>query len=410
MHRIVGETRDYAWGSRTLLPRFLGRPADGGPHAELWIGAHPGDPARTPDGSTLIDLIEADPDRVLGAEVAARFGSRLPFLMKALAAAEPLSLQVHPTSERARAGFDRENAAGIAIGSPERSYQDASHKPELIYALTRFEGMAGFRDVHRTAEILRALELTWADDVAARLTQDAPADALRSVVADTLAMTATELAGVLADLEKAARTAEDRSHRQRPPTTRLHRERTSIEREAVRVHTQTAALAARYPEDPGVLVTLLLNHVVLSPGEAMFLDAGVVHAYTSGFGIEIMASSDNVVRAGLTPKHVDVHGLLDIADFTPIPPPLCPPRWISEDLVQFSPSVDEFSLFVGRTPLDALPETGPRIVLVLEGEVDVITDEDAARLVRGESVFVADDDGGLRVAGSGRVAVGAVAG
>jgi mannose-6-phosphate isomerase len=410
MHRLVAETRNYAWGSRTLLPRFLGTPADGDPHAELWIGAHPGDPARTDDGTSLIDLIGADPDRALGAAVTGRFGARLPFLMKALAAAEPLSLQVHPTSERARTGFDRENAAGIAVGAAERNYQDASHKPELLYALTRFEGMAGFRDVHRSAEILRALDLSWADDVAGRLTKGEPADALHGVVADLLAMPPPELTQVLADLAEAARTAEERSHRHRPPATRLHRERTSVEREAVRVQAQTASLARRYPEDPGVLVTLLLNHVVLSPGEAMFLDAGVVHAYTAGFGIEIMASSDNVVRAGLTPKHVDVPELLDIADFEPIPPPLCPPRHVTDDLVQFSPAVDEFSLFVGHAPLADLPGAGPRIVLALEGEVEVATEADRVRLVRGESVFVTDDEGRLRVLGDGRVAVGAVAG
>ena len=408
MHRLVGETRSYAWGSRSLLPRFLGTSADGAPHAELWVGAHPADPARTPDGTTLIELIDADPVRVLGPAVAERFGGRLPFLIKALAAAEPLSLQVHPTSELARAGFARENEAGIAVGSVGRNYQDDSHKPELIFALTRFEGMAGFRDVDRSVAILRMLELPWADAVADDLLAAPSEEALRAVVAGMLAMRGPELADVLIDLTKAARVAEDRSHSRRPPATRRHRERTSIEREALRVYTQTGALAERYPDDPGVLVTLLLNHVVLSPGEAMFLDAGVVHAYTSGFGIEIMASSDNVVRAGLTPKHVDVPELLDIADFTPIPPPVQPAQLLDDDLAHFGPPVDEFALYVGRAPLDDLPAAGPRIILVLEGEVEVATVAEQVVLTRGESVFVADDEGALRVAGDGRVAVGTV--
>lgn len=410
MHRLVGETRSYAWGSRTLLPRFLGTLVDGEPHAELWVGAHPADPARTADGTTLIDLIAADPGRALGPAIADRFGGRLPFMMKALAAAEPLSLQVHPTPELAQAGFDRENQAGIPVGSAERNYQDESHKPELIFALTRFEGMAGFRAVDRSAEILRMLELPWADTVADELVAAAPAEALRAVVAGMLAMHGPELADVLIDLTKAARAAEDRSHSRRPPATRRHRKRTSIEREALRVYTQTGALAERYPHDPGVLVTLLLNHVVLSPGEAMFLDAGVVHAYTSGFGIEIMASSDNVVRAGLTPKHVDVPELLDVADFTPIPPPVEVALEVGEGLLHFGPPVDEFALYVGHAPLDHLPATGPRIVLVLEGEVEVATGTEQIRLARGESVFVADDEGVLRVTGDGRVAVGTVAG
>ncbi|WP_395657317.1 mannose-6-phosphate isomerase, class I [Nocardioides sp.] len=410
MHRLTGETRNYAWGSRTLLPRFLGRDSDGDPHAELWVGAHPGDPARLADGTTLLDLLTEHPGRELGSAVADRFGGRLPFLMKALAAAEPLSLQVHPTHQRAEQGFARENGAGIAIGSPRRSYQDASHKPELIYAVTRFEGMAGFRDVDRSIAILELLGLPWADEIARDLAHGTPAEALHRVVSGLLSLRDPELSDALVDLAKAARTAEERSHRQRPPTTRHHRERTSVEREAVRVFAQAAALAERYPGDPGVLVTLLLNHVVLSPGEAMFLDAGVVHAYTSGFGVEIMASSDNVVRAGLTPKHVDVDELLEIADFTPMPPPLCPGRPVPDGLVSFSPPVEEFTLHVGVAPATALPATGPRIVLVLDGEVHLATAAERLHLTRGDAVFVGHDEGALEVTGTGRVAVGAVPG
>lgn len=410
MHRLLGETRKYAWGSRTLLPRFLDAAPDGDPHAELWLGAHPGAPARTPDGTSLVDLIETDPDRALGPAVAERFGRRLPFLMKALAAAEPLSLQVHPTAERAREGFERENAAGITLGSPGRNYQDDSHKPELIYAVTRFEGMAGFRDVDRSAEILRMLELPWADEMADALLREPADEALHGVVTDVLALGQDELADMLEGLTKAARIAEERSHSQRPPTSRWHRDRTAVEREAARLYAQTAALAERYPRDPGVLVTLLLNHVVLAPGEAMFLDAGVVHAYTSGFGIEIMAASDNVVRAGLTPKHVDVPELLDIASFTPVDPPLCTPRRIDAGVVHFRPDVEDFTLYVGDAPTDRLPDTGPRIVLALEGRVEVSVGSDRAVLSRGESVFVGATEGPLRVSGEGRVAVGAVAG
>ena len=328
--------------------------------------------------------------------------------MKALAAAEPLSLQVHPTAQRARAGFARENAAGVEIGAPDRSYQDESHKPELIYAITRFEGMAGFRDVDRSIAILRLLDLPWADEIAQDLAVGPAETALHRVVTAMLAMRGDELTSALVDLGKAARTAEDRSHRHRPPTTRHHRERTSLEREALRVFAQAAALAERYPGDSGVLVTLLLNHVVLSPGEAMFLDAGVVHAYTSGFGIEIMASSDNVVRAGLTPKKVDVAELLEIADFTPIPPPLCPARAVTDRLVAFSPPVAEFSLHIGQAPVDALPESGPRVVLVIDGDVEVVTSADRVKLSRGEAVFVGHEDGRFSVLGEGRVAVGAV--
>lgn len=410
MYRLLGATRQYAWGSRRLLPRFLGRVADGQPQAELWLGAHPGDPARTPDGTTLLDMIDGHPERMLGEGVAERYAGKLPFLMKALAAAEPLSLQVHPTTTQARDGFRRENEAGLDAEAATRNYRDDSRKPELLFAITRFEGMAGFRDVAASAEILRGLHLDWAGQVADQLLDGPPQDAVRAVVAEMLATPRDRVVDMLADLTKTARVAEERSHRHRPPASRRHRDRTAVEREAVRVYAQTAGLAGRYPDDPGVLVTLLLNHVVLKPGEAMLVDAGVVHSYTSGFGVEIMASSDNVVRAGLTSKHVDVAELLEVASFAPIPPPLCEAEEIAAGTVQFSPPVDEFSLVIAQAPTGKLPQRGPRILLVLDGHVEVGTDRDHAVLERGDSVFVGDDEGALQVTGDGRVAVGAVAG
>ncbi len=408
MQRLDGAVRRYAWGSRTLLPRFLGGEPDGDPHAELWLGAHPGDPAALEDGTSLADLIARRPVAALGPEVARRFGGRLPFLMKALAAAEPLSLQVHPTAARARAGFAREHAAGIPVGARHRSYQDESHKPELIVALTRFEGMAGFRDVERSAAILRMLDLPWADAVADQLTVGEPDKALHTVVADLLALPGDEIAELLTAVSAAARRAEEEGHRRRPPSRRMHRERDDVDREATRVFAQTPPLAERYPRDPGVLVTLLLNHVILRPGEAMFLDAGIVHAYTSGFGVEIMAASDNVVRAGLTPKHVDVPELLEIADFRPTPPPQWDPEEAGPTTLAYTPPVAEFSLHVVSAPAADLPVAGPCIVLALDGEVTVATAADSQTLAQGDAVFVGYDEGALELSGAGRVAIAGV--
>ena len=407
IYRLTCTTRDYAWGSTTLIPRFLGRPADGRPQAELWIGAHPGAPSRLPDGRALGDLVAAAPEAMLGKAASERFGSRLPFLLKALAAAEPLSLQVHPTSSRAQSGYAEEEAAGIPVDAAERNYRDPFHKPELVVAVTRFEGMAGFRDVDNTARILRLLGTSWAEETARRLT-DGPADeALHAVVADLLALSPEALANALADIGRAAQGAEERSHLERRPSTRVAVDRASVEREALRVFAQTVALAERYPHDPGVLVTLLLNHVVLAPGEAMFLDAGVVHAYTSGFAVEIMASSDNVVRAGLTPKHVDVDELLRIASFAPSAPPIWTPTEVAEGVTCFDPPVDEFALYVGAAPLSGI-DSGPRVILVLEDTVTVTTGEVSERLEQGAAVFVPDDAGPMRIEGAGRVAVGFV--
>lgn len=401
--------RGYAWGSRTHLARFLGREATGDPQAELWIGAHAGDPAHLPDGRALDEAIRADPDALVGPRVHARFGPRLPFLMKALAAAEPLSLQVHPTTERARVGYAAEDAAGIPVGSPTRSYQDRFHKPEMIYALTRFEGMAGFRDVHASAQILRLLDVPWADEVAWHLEEGPAFQALRGVVTDMLALQGPELAKLMSELLVAAARAEERGHREDLRTRRQPRERTSVVREATRVFAQTAALADRYPADPGVLVTLLLNHVVLAPGEALYLDAGVIHAYTSGFGVEIMASSDNVLRAGLTTKHVDVPELLQVANFTPMPPPLWQPT-LRGDVSLFEPPVTEFALRVGHPPFDEPTIDGPRIVLALDGEVSVSAGGRTEQLRQGQALFIEHADGDAAIRGDGRVAIGSVPG
>lgn len=409
MHLLDCSVRDYAWGSPNHIPRFLGHEPTGDPQAELWIGAHDGDPSRLPGGEPLNDAIRRDPDAMIGGRVQKLFGPRLPFLVKALSAAEPLSLQVHPTTERARIGYDAEDAAGIPVDAPTRSYRDKFHKPELILAVTRFEGMAGFRDVDSSARILRMLDVPWADDVAWRL-EDGPAfQSLRGVVTEMLAMEGPGLEKLLAEVKTAAIRAEERGHREDLRTGQRLRDRTSVSREATRVFAQTVSLVDRYPSDPGVLVTLLLNHVVLAPGEAMYLDAGVIHAYTSGFGVEIMAASDNVLRAGLTPKHVDVPELLQITNFTPVPPPLWQPT-VRGEIAYFDPPVTEFSLWVGTPPIAGPAIDGPRIVLVLDGEVTVETATQSQPLRQGQALFIAHADGRADVTGSGRVAIASVPG
>jgi mannose-6-phosphate isomerase len=408
MFRLSNTVREYAWGSQTRLAGFLGRTPTGRPEAELWIGAHEGDPSRLPDGRALGEAIADDPKQLLGGRVSDLFGDRLPFLMKVLAVDEPLSLQVHPSSGRARLGHARENEKGLPVESPERSYKDPWHKPELLFALTRFEGMAGFRDVPGTAALLRLLHLPWADDVARRL-EDGPAhQTLEAVTTETLALSGRGLARTLRDVGHAARHAEARGRRTDLRHRSSGREQQLVNREAVRVFGLLAGLAEKYPKDPGVLVTLLLNHVVLAPGEAMFVDAGVIHAYTSGFGVEIMASSDNVLRAGLTPKHRDIAELLHVTSFVPIPPP----RWQSvqqgHGFTHIEPPVSEFSLTVGRPPLRRTPPSGPRVLLVLEGSVEVSTAGQRLALRQGEAVFVTHEDGPFEVAGNGEVAVGSV--
>jgi mannose-6-phosphate isomerase len=411
MYLLENRVRDYAWGSRTHLPRFLGREPDGRPWAELWMGAHPSAPSRLPDGTTLDVAITRDAEALLGHDTRATFGDRLPFLMKLLAAAEPLSLQVHPTTDRARIRCAEQDAAGIPRDAAERTYPDASHKPEMIYALTRFEGMAGFRDPAKTAPILRGLELPWLDQVADRIEgSPTPFQTLRDVVTGLLAMAGPELAGRLEELRLAAEKAELRAH-----STHAGRrvgalpDPTAVERESVRVYAAVARLVEQYPADPGVLVTLLLNHVVLAPGEAMFIDAGVIHAYASGFGVEIMAASDNVLRAGLTVKHVDVPELIEVANFTPMPPPLWAGAATADPAggTVFTPPVDEFELAVlpvqgGEVAL----RDGPQLLLCLDGTLQACTTAGRLDLPAGSVAYVGGAEERVTVSGQGRLVVG----
>jgi len=408
IHRLANPIRPYAWGSRTHIARLTAQDLGDGPAAEMWIGAHPTAPSRIEGGDqTLLDAIAADPTRTLGAAAHARFGDRLPFLMKLLAASEPLSLQVHPDHGRARRRCAEQDAAGIPLQARERSYPDPCAKPELVYALTRFEGMVGFRDAGKTATVLRGLQLGWLDEAADELEGAEPATALRELATAWLSLPRADVGHKLADVRQAALDAEARAH----SAPRLRRpvplQPDDVARESVRVYAATVPLIDRYPDDPGVMVTLLLNHVVLAPGESMFIDAGIVHAYTSGFGLELMASSDNVLRAGLTPKHVDIPELLAVADFSPVPPPRLAASPTAGGL-RLAPPVDDFELLVlePRGGSVVLEHETPRLALCLSDEVELHADGTSIALGQGESVFVEALGRPLRITGHGRACVG----
>lgn len=329
---IEGVLRRYDWGSHTAIQAMLGEEPDGRPAAELWFGAHPDDPSPAP-GTTLDALIERDPVAALGAGVVDRFGPRLPFLLKILAAQRALSIQVHPSLEQARAGFAAEDAAGIDRGSPERNYRDANHKPELVCALTPFEALCGFRPVAETRALLTDLDLPELGFLAELLRGPDP---LRS--AFTALVTHPDPKPLAVAVGQAAASGDERLH-------------------GVRL------AAADFPDDVGVVLALLLNHVTLEPGEAIYLGAGNVHAYLRGTGVEIMASSDNVLRCGLTSKHVDVPELLRITDFSELPEPRREPL-----RGQFDVPVPDFALT--RLELEeptGLDDPGPLIVLCTSG-------------------------------------------
>lgn len=302
MQLLEGATRNYSWGSHTLIPELRGEEAAEKPVAELWFGAHPGDPS-TVDGQLLNEVIAADPEGQLGARVYKEYGENLPFLLKILAAEDPLSLQAHPSKEQAEEGFARENEAGIALQAANRNYKDDNHKPELIVALSDFYAMAGFRPLAQTRELFAALECPELERYLAMLDDD-PAESSESANLRVLFTTwITIPSAKRKELIKAIVAAGERLIAVDPKDWKA------------RVMATVVDLNDRYPGDIGVLGALLLNHIELAPGEAVYLDAGQLHAYVSGLGVEIMANSDNVLRGGLTPKFVDVPELVKVLTY-----------------------------------------------------------------------------------------------
>ncbi|MGW3390934.1 mannose-6-phosphate isomerase, class I [Streptomyces cinereoruber] len=362
MDRLVNTVRPYAWGSTTAIPELLGTAPTGEPQAEMWMGAHSGAPSRTERGP-LHELIDADPVRELGERTVERFGPHLPFLFKILAAAAPLSLQVHPDLDQARAGFAAEEAAGIPIDAPHRTYKDANHKPELICALTPFEGFCGFRAPADAADLIAALGVDSLKPYVDLLHAHPEEAALREVLTALLTADPEEMAHTVAEATAAA----DRLGG---------------------AHAPYARLAHHYPSDPGVVAAMLLHHVRLKPGEALYLGAGVPHAYLDGLGVEIMANSDNVLRCGLTPKHIDVTELLEVVRFDPADPAVLRPEASPSGEEVYETPTDEFRLsrFVraeGAAPNDLTAPT-PQILLAVAGRP---TAGDLP-LAPGESVFV----------------------
>lgn len=400
MHLLHGALRTYAWGSRTAIAELCGRPVPSDhPEAELWLGAHPANPSELRVGAatvSLLDTITEDPSGQLGDRSRAGFGDRLPFLLKLLAAEEPLSLQAHPSAAQAKEGFTREEAAGIPVDSPVRNYRDDSHKPELVVALTRFEALAGFRDPHRTVELLRALDVPALDQYIALLVGQPDSSGLRALFTTWITLPAQVLGALLPQILEGCVRYLSGPARSRPYGREV---RTVLE------------LGESYPGDAGVLASMLLNRITLEPGEGLYLAAGNLHAYLHGLGVEVMANSDNVLRGGLTPKHVDVPELLRVLDFEPLTGPA---RTASATepggpVLVYDTPAPEFSL--ARIDLsDDHPQvelgtpSGPRIMLCTSGSVVVTGGGTSLELRRGEAVWIAASDPAVTVVAG--VAVG----
>lgn len=363
----------YAWGSRTAIAELQGRAASQKPEAELWMGAHPSAPSRIA-GERLDEAIARAPQALLGGAVAQRFGDKLPFLLKILAANEPLSLQAHPSIADAERGFDDEDRRGVPRDAPHRSYRDRNHKPELICALTPFDALYGFRDPSKSLELFRALavpELAFLEPLLSAGNLKGAFERIMSLGSDReRAVAALVAACAKPDAAFAAERA------------------------------WAVKLAALYPADAGIISALLLNLVRLAPGDALYLPAGNLHAYLSGVGVEIMASSDNVLRGGLTKKHVDLAELLRVLDFKAIPPTPLRPSPSGVETVYVTPAPEfRLSRIAVQREL-TLPCRAPEILLAIEGRVEVRRGSDSLVLQHACAAFV-EPGPALQVSGRG---------
>lgn len=381
VYRLVNPVRSYDWGSRTALGELLGRPSpDGGPEAELWLGAHPGAASLLMDaagGRTRLDeAIAADPRRLLGPA-----GAELPFLLKVLAVEHPLSLQVHPDRPTAAAGFAAQERSGPALDDDTRTFRDANHKPELVCALTPFDALCGFRPHAEIVALLTDLAVPALAAAVGALARGGGADALRDLV-EVILRSPPELTTNILDRA--------RGHLPNSPWAPSYR--------------GALDLGGRFPGDPGVAVSLLLNRVHLRPGEAMYTPPGRLHAYLHGVAIELMASSDNVVRAGLSSKHVDLDLFLGMTEFTGAPVDVVRGRPDGHGWVRYPVPVPDFALATARLSGGAVASqhAGPQVLMCLEGGLDVQDDTGALHLARGDALFAAAGSR-LSVRGVGRL-------
>lgn len=381
MWRLENGTQRYAWGSRTALSALLGREASGEPEAELWLGAHPSLPSIAAGVGPLDAAIAGAAPRLLGAGVAARAGSALPFLLKVLAVEQPLSLQAHPSKAQAEAGLAREERAGLPRTAATRNYKDANHKPELVCALTPFDALCGFRAVPQTQRLLAALDVGALAPGQRALDARPDAQGLEAFFRWAMTLPLPERRALADQVAQA-----------------LARDVAGFEGEV----RWARALAAAYPQDVGVVGALLLNLVRLEPGQALYLPAGNLHAYLRGTAVEVMASSDNVLRGGLTPKHVDVDELLRVLVFGAGPVAVLEGRGAPEQVYE-TPALDfRLSRLTVRGPV-AVRRWSADLLLCVDGDVTARAAAGALPLGRGQAAFVGLDDGPLELDGEGTI-------
>ena len=367
--RLTGEIKNYPWGSSTLIQDHFGLGESNKPVAEVWFGTHPaGESTDRQSKKKLSELIDG----------------KLSFLAKFLAASSPLSIQVHPNSEQAKQGFAREQALGLDVADPKRNYRDDSHKPEILIALSPFSALCGFRPRAELQEIFLAFSESEDrfGELSAKLATGAP---LKEIFSE-----------LLLDLELPARFS------QSVGAAEAIGDDSSLVLEA---RDLSLSLLEKYPADSGAMVALMLNLVELAPGEAIFLPAGNLHAYLSGLGLEVMAASDNVIRGGLTTKHIDQGELLKITDFSELLDPVVKPAKLAEGFIEYPVSAKEFRLYraelTGSNLLADLDLPAAAMVLCTAGEVAVSTSLEEREVLQKADVVYLSGAKKFSLSGSG---------
>lgn len=388
MFELQGTVMHYSWGTRDAIPEFLGRTPDALPYAEYWLGAHPLSPSVMRGGR--LDEALADEPALLG-DSHELYGTQLPYLMKVLSARHALSIQAHPNRAQAEDGFAREEALGVARNAPGRTYRDDWPKPELMIAMTEFHTLAGFRDPHETAGYFSQLGLDGViDSITGPLTARDGAAGLEEVFLDVLS-----LSGERRDLTDQVLAACVNHRNDEGPLGDFAR--TALE------------LDETFPSNPGIIAALLMNHVVLQPGEALYIPCGRMHAHLRGTGIEIMATSDNVIRGGLTDKHIDVDELVRVVDFNPVVPEPTAGELDANGVRSYPVPCPEFDVWHLDTTAERvleLPAPGmPRIALVVDGEATFDNGESTLTLGKGHAMFAPAPEANIQVRGDAEVFV-----
>lgn len=387
MQNLYGTIQHYPWGTKNYIPEIIGIAPDGRPHAEYWLGAHPSSPSALGRNRIALDKHLTQHPEELGEKALAVFGPQLSFLMKILSAEQPLSIQTHPSRSQAEDGFARQDAENIPLNSPRRIYRDPWPKPELIIALTEFHALSGFREPKQTMELFDGLGV---------------ADRLTSVIGPLAAREGSSaLAEVFLDILSLG---EERQHLVDEVCAAAvnHRNNTGALGDFARTAIE---LDSFFPGEPGILAALLLNRITLKPGETLFMNPGQLHAYIKGTGIEVMGNSDNVIRGGLTKKHIDINELVQVVEFTSRTPEISRGVPMGPGLEIYRTPCKEFQTW-RITPSSssiALPRTdSARILVTIGGAVRLMSNTDTLDLASGESAYLPAEKE-IYVTGSGQV-------